>query len=67
MLKNDAVTPLLVCLLLLFLSRMLPASIDVEAALHQREKIVYVNAKGRCPSGREGGRSLQALWEDTMC
>ncbi|TKC49697.1 hypothetical protein EI555_016867, partial [Monodon monoceros] len=28
-------------------SRMLPASIDVEAALHQREKIVYVDAKGR--------------------
>lgn len=61
-LKNDAVTWLLLFLLLLFLSRMLPASIHVEAALHQREKKnVYVDAKGKCPSSREKEREREEL------
>ena len=59
MLKNDAVTWLLLFLLLLFLSRMLPASIHVEAALHQGEKIVYVDAKGKCPSSRKKEREKE--------
>ena len=49
-LKNDAVTWLLLFLLLLFLSRMLPASIHVEAALHQREKkMSMLMPKGSVP------------------
>lgn len=50
MLKHDAVTWLLLFLLLLFLSRMLPASIHVEAALHQREKkMSMLMPKGSVP------------------
>lgn len=44
-------------LLLLFLNRMLPASIHVEAALHQREKkMSMLMPKGKCPSSRERER-----------
>ena len=67
MLKNDAVTWLLLFLLLLFLSRMLPASIHVEAALHQREKkMSMLMPKGSVPQAerkREREKSLQVLQE----
>lgn len=66
MLKNDAVIWLLLFLLLLFLSRMLPASVHVEAALHQGEKkLSMLMPKGSVPQAerKRERESLQVLQE----